>query len=120
MSDFWSIKQIRTRKEHRCYICKKKILRGSLCMYESGKFEGEFSSFHLCNKCYELKEHYCAENREHVRCDGWNVQDIIYDMRENSCYNCKKHDICKFNYDDCVKCKNAISLYMKFKKGDNR
>ena len=118
MSDFWSIKKVKTRKEHKCDICKEKIPRGTLCVYECGKFFGDFNSLYLCNQCYELKEQYCHENREYVQMDGWRSEDIIYDMRENSCYECDKHDNCPYKYYECVKCPKAISLYMNYRKED--
>jgi hypothetical protein len=116
MSDFWNIKKVRARKEHKCDICNQIISKGIKCVYEYGKFCGDFNSLYLCNQCYELKEHYCHENREDVRMDGWIGEDVIYDIRENVCYDCDKHDRCQYKYGDCVVCPTAISLYMNYKK----
>lgn len=115
MNEFWNVKKVKPRKTHRCDICGKTIAIGEYCMYENGKFDGEFQSLYLCMTCYDLKEHYCHENREHVSDYGWNADNIIEDIRERICTECSTSNDCVHKYSDCIKCNKAIENYMKWK-----
>lgn len=52
---FWNSKKVKkTRKEHRCEFCSRKIPVGSSCSNESGMYEGDFHNYYLCNRCVEV------------------------------------------------------------------
>ena len=50
--EFYSSKDIKkTRKAHKCEHCFLSIPKGSTCLYEAGKWEGDFFSHHTHNEC---------------------------------------------------------------------
>lgn len=46
----------KARKEHCCYECNMKILRGEVYEYTTGIYEGSVDVYHTCAMCTELKE----------------------------------------------------------------
>lgn len=66
MLQFQTTKKVRTRKEHHCCICLRKIPRGFHAINANGMSDGEFFNEYICNTCYELQ----AEFPESV-CDFW-------------------------------------------------
>ncbi len=115
MNEFWNVKKVKPRKNHRCDVCGKVIAIGEHCMYESGKFDGDFQSLYLCMRCYDIKEHYCHENRDYVSDYGWNSTNIIEDIRERICTECDLRKDCPYKYSKCIECKKAVEEYMKWK-----
>lgn len=51
-------KEVKTRKEHRCFACLIKYPAGTVMNYQSYIFEGELGSCYTCNGCSELLSTY--------------------------------------------------------------
>ena len=59
MADLYSEKKVKTRKEHRCDLCGRKIPKGFTAVYKKGKkFMGDFFSVYHCNTCAELGKYF--------------------------------------------------------------
>lgn len=59
MVEFQESRKVKkTRKDHRCTICCRKIPKGFSCWHFTGKAEGKFFSNRLCNTCYELQRDF--------------------------------------------------------------
>lgn len=42
----------KTNKHHKCHLCDLDIPKGSNCLYEAGKYDGEFFSRYSHNECH--------------------------------------------------------------------
>lgn len=51
-------KKVKTRKEHQCCICCRKIPKGFTALNATGKCEEGFFNQYLCNTCYELQREF--------------------------------------------------------------
>lgn len=67
--EFYRYKNInKTRKYHRCHLCELDIPKGSKCLYEAGKYDGEFFNRYSHNECAKLwsdmnsSAHYWDDN----------------------------------------------------------
>ena len=83
MSDFQFEKKIKTKKEHRCFLCERKILKGFTAHNVKGKYEGEFYNAYYCNTCNTLAKEFTEYVTDY---DGmysnWEFQEAM------SWYNC--------------------------------
>jgi rubrerythrin len=76
MSDFISSKHIKkTRKEHKCAYCGRKIDIGESCANWVGKFDGYFECLYGCQTCHELRDYFSDDGY----CDPDYVQSFIDD-----------------------------------------
>ena len=67
--EFYNSKEVKkTRKDHKCFLCQLDIPTGSNCMYESGKYDGEFFSRYSHNECAEK---WVDMNRDAYGGDDW-------------------------------------------------
>jgi hypothetical protein len=79
MSDFYNERKVKkTRKDHRCFGCRAKILTGSSCFYFTFINEGDFGAEYLCVKCKD----YLVKNPEFAR-NGYGEGDIRDAMLED-------------------------------------
>lgn len=62
MIEMLDLKITRTRKEHKCYECRRSIPKGAECERGSGLWEGKFDTWHTCMDCYHI--------RQGLTCDG--------------------------------------------------
>lgn len=58
MSDFWIDKVVKARKEHRCHMCGKLILKGEEYNNGSGRWDGFFCGTDLCLVCKAASDKY--------------------------------------------------------------
>jgi len=56
MSNVHNEKLVKTRKEHQCLTCGFIIPKGIKAHYCSGKYDGEFYNFYLCEFCKKIYE----------------------------------------------------------------
>ena len=97
--DFWNSKIIKkSRKLHKCQMCRGLISIGDNCHNEVGVFNGDFNNYYLCNRCYDLITHDS---------DTWvyenEIVDIIVILMECDfleCPNCHKHSLRDYNFTD--------------------
>jgi hypothetical protein len=55
MSDqLLTCKDVRTRKQHRCSMCGKRIRKGALARYWAGTYDGDFQSGYAHGVCNHL------------------------------------------------------------------
>jgi hypothetical protein len=74
-----SVRHIKSaRKPHVCYECRAPILAGEPYEYTSGIWDGEFSDFHTCKLCAELREWAKIS----VPCFCWAHGDLHENVRE--------------------------------------
>jgi len=60
--DFYSFQTIKsTKKDHQCVCCSIKIPKGSSCIYQSGKYDGDLVSQYVCHNCNNLYNEYSAD-----------------------------------------------------------
>lgn len=52
----------KARRNHRCFECQTKIKKGEEYTHISGKWEGNFRTYRLCNSCFEV--HQVSERSE--------------------------------------------------------
>ncbi len=58
MSEFQTVIRVKkTRKEHRCFICCRKIPKGFSAIHYKGKAD-DFYDDYLCNTCQKLVEEF--------------------------------------------------------------
>lgn len=46
---------IKARKDHKCYECGRPINKGGMYHYFSGLCEGDFSDYHTCLDCHNIR-----------------------------------------------------------------
>jgi hypothetical protein len=66
--ELYNSKEVKTRKQTRCFICGVTILPKTVCHYESGKYDGEMFSRHSHNEC---SKEWSRQNREQEYGDEW-------------------------------------------------
>jgi len=68
MSDFMDIKEVTTRKDHRCMWCGEPIPKGARASRTFGKWQGEVQYRHMhpeCEAAYDKllrEDHYIADD----------------------------------------------------------
>ena len=62
MSDFGEYKIVKTKKEHRCITCERKIPKGKKAHHYNGMWEGDWQNWYMCVPCEELN--VCGDNEE--------------------------------------------------------
>lgn len=65
-NEVWNSKQVRARKEHACCACNGKIPAGIYYHASSALFDGSWSRYKHCIRCYEMLEAICARARSPV------------------------------------------------------
>jgi len=49
-----SASNVKCRKEHRCTGCRRKIRKGETAEHNTGKFDGSFYSYYVCDGCQRM------------------------------------------------------------------
>lgn len=62
------------RKPHKCEECRETIQPGSKYLYESGCWDGSWSSFSTCARCANVRRDYFK--------GGWLYGNCVEDFRE--------------------------------------
>lgn len=76
MSDFYSSKKIKkTRKNHTCFGCYKKICVGDEATVESGVFDGEFNCNYYCKDCSDYLDNYFENDASEFYESGFVTED---------------------------------------------
>lgn len=55
-------KRVKTKKEHRCWGCLEKFLKGSMMTVNSSVDSGQFNRVYFCDSCIEYLEKHKREN----------------------------------------------------------
>lgn len=58
MNEFQTEKKVKTRKEHECCICSRRIPKGFTARHAKGKSGEGFFNVYICNTCYELQQDF--------------------------------------------------------------
>lgn len=72
--EFWSMRSVKGKKEHKCCECRLLIEKGALHTVTSGKFDGEFFSERTCSLCSEIATKFT--------CGAVNLGDFWQEMRD--------------------------------------
>lgn len=59
--ELFSVQYRKSRKEHKCSECNKKILKGQEYWNFSGKWNGEFGVYKYCITCEQLRRRLIEE-----------------------------------------------------------
>lgn len=72
-AEFYDSAIVKARKPHKCDECRSDIPKGAEYLRECGKWDGEFSSFHTCLICAELRTAFSCKDGQGI-CYGelWN------------------------------------------------
>jgi hypothetical protein len=68
----------RARRPHRCVECGTTIQPGEQYERVAGVWEGEFSTFCICERCHDLRQWV----KNNVPCFCWAYGNMIEDARE--------------------------------------
>ena len=108
---FWNSKQIKkSRKDHKCEFCGRKIPKGSSCKYEAGVYEGDFQSYYLCNRCVEAFSEWDIDLSDGFSCGEF--YDYAYEHKLADCPECNSSNhresewsedtmSCEYECDNC-------------------
>jgi len=77
-AEFYREKEVKARKEHKCYECCKTVLKNEIYQYIFTVFEGNVSVIKICSKCKNIRQrihdieinHGCSENESWVPFGG--------------------------------------------------
>ena len=92
MSDFYTEKIKKARKEHKCFWCKKIIVKSESYNYVASVFQGDFGCRKECLTCSELiKDYTCSD---YYDADCGIEDDGLQEMwRDTKCVKCKNLDL---------------------------
>jgi len=90
MSDFGNYKIVKTRKEHSCIYCGRKIPIGTEAWNSTGLWEGDWQNWYACKFCNREVVPDYAEQGEPISGDEFNewFRDTDY-MKCKECGNSK-------------------------------
>lgn len=74
--EFYNSKEVKTRKEHNCFLCNLKINIGTKVFYEAGKYEGDFFSRYSHLEC---SKEWNKQNKEADDGDAWGWFESVED-----------------------------------------
>lgn len=104
------------RKQHQCEACQSIINIGEKCMYEVGKFDGQFFDRYYHIGCYGVMQDFwsdCAFDND----DGFSYDEVRDWWYEGHCYYCKHFEEndgnCDRNMDKKIWC-------TRFEKRENK
>ena len=66
-------KEVKTRKQHRCQICERRIRQGAKAMYWAGMYDGDFQSGYAHAVC----EHLFHQHFDDELPDPWEFRTEI-------------------------------------------
>jgi hypothetical protein len=76
--EFCHVEIRKARKEHKCYECSGRILKGEKYEHTRGKWEGCLSNFKTCVRCHDIRMWV----KNNVPCLCWAYGNLIDDCRE--------------------------------------
>jgi hypothetical protein len=76
--DFYSRRIVTAKTRHECYECGGIILPGEQYEYTSGKWDGQFDTFKICERCHDIRQWV----QNNVPCLCWAFGHILEDCRE--------------------------------------
>ena len=84
MADFGEYKIVKTKKEHQCITCNRKIPKGKKAYNYKGIFEGEWQNWYMCIPCDELGVYEYGEE-----INGEEFHDWLIESKHAECPKCK-------------------------------
>ncbi len=77
-AEFYSSKEVKARKPHKCLECKQIIQVGELYQRASGKFDGRVFADKTCLPCAEIRSAYSCGEVEPVG-ELWSMMREVFD-----------------------------------------
>ena len=115
MSDFYTVTVRKAKKEHKCGLCCRTIAKGERYQYESGNYEGEMYNNKTCADCVPVQQAFFDRRKDLL--DGYTAENILDDMNEVVCYDCRKENgDCDHDYFNTAQCEKARKLYVEAAK----
>lgn len=78
MAEVLTQKDVRARKEHRCYECRRTIAKGEQYRYETYLADGSISNLKTCRHCLRVREWLLRE------CGGFLCEAMLEDIEEHA------------------------------------
>lgn len=75
--EFWSKRDSKAKKEHRCYECGRAIKPGEVFETVAGKWDGHFDTFKTCSHCRDIRQFV----KNSVPCFCWAHGNLDEDVR---------------------------------------
>ena len=88
MSDFGTLKRIKTRKPHQCLFCLRTIPTKTAAYNYSGMWEGYWQNNYSCEVC-QTNDDITSEQSDGICGDEFN--DWAFEQEWAVCPVCKKH-----------------------------
>lgn len=71
---FYTQRWVTARKDHKCYECRRVIMKGERYECFSGKWETGVQTYRTCAECQNI--------RESLNCEGWTFGRLWEDIEE--------------------------------------
>ena len=111
MSDFYNEKIVKkSRKDHKCDICRDTISSGSSYKRINALFEGNVSTTKVCERCIPVLSKFFKNRYDTIGSEGYTYDDVAEDVTETIRYDCKDYDEC---IAECITCEWAIKKYLE-------
>lgn len=95
-ADFYSEKNVRDRKHHKCEVCGSVIEPGAKYIRKAGVYEGNFWNTVECEECQPIISEFLGTSYGE---DGYCTDSIGEWWAEDKCHNCKKRFTVPCNHD---------------------
>ena len=69
-----TVKEVKTRKKHRCAICLRRIRKGARAVYWSGVYDGDFQAGYAHGVCEHLFHTACGGDELP---DPWEFNECV-------------------------------------------
>lgn len=103
--EFHNSRIVKTRKEHQCDCCFKRIPVGIKVEYNAGKMEGDFYSYYVCDECKRKQLSIAAEEIRH----GCSWNEAWCPLEEIHDYLCNAEvPMMEGTLDECLQQLNAL------------
>jgi hypothetical protein len=76
--EFYSEKQVISRKVRPCCECGSAIVPGERYQYVAGKWDKTFNAFHTCETCADLRAEMATYNDE----GSFSLGNVVYELLE--------------------------------------
>lgn len=115
---------VKCRKEHRCRGCSRMIRKGETAEHNTGKFDGSWYSYYVCDGCQRMILAIAAKEIQEgcpwstAWCSVDDLRDYLGDLRE---YGEKIKPLGLRTIDDCMRYVNDCWERSEYsQRGDRR
>jgi len=95
MSDFYTEKKVKARKQHKCELCTDLIEKGEIYLKSVSVWEGDFNSYKRHLKCAKILDSYLSD----IGYGEYSLDDFGDWLNEKYCRACKNYEDRDCNHD---------------------